>query len=100
VNYFALAVKTAHDTFTYFPATDPSGLQLESLSIAPDALRHHFIAQARILDLQPSQMVAAITLVQHEIRALYPHMYMTGWRGASDGIRLYFSAWTANGGVR
>lgn len=100
MHYFALAVRTARDTFSYSPATDPSGLQLETLSIEPDAMRHHFIARARILDLQPSHMVAAITLVEQEIRAIYPQMCTTGWRGASDGILLYFTAWTANGGAR
>jgi hypothetical protein len=94
VNYIQFAVQTARDTFTYSPGADPSGLQFESLSIAPDAMPHHFIAQARILDLQPTQMVPALTLVEHEIRAIYPHMTSTGWRAANDGIRLYFTAWT------
>jgi hypothetical protein len=97
VTYLDFAVTTARETFTYSQKTDPSGLQLESLSIAPDAMPHHFIAQARILDLQPSAMVKAIVLVEHEIRAIYPHMTRTGWRGASDGLRIYFTAWTSGG---
>jgi len=97
MNYVQFAVQTARDVFTYTPATDPSGILIESLSIVPDAMPHHFIAQARILDLQPDQMVAAMVAVEQQIRETYPHMCSTGWRAASDGLRIYFMAW---GGAR
>jgi hypothetical protein len=97
VNYVQFAVTTARETFTPSPSTDPSGILIESLSIVPDAMPHHFIAQSRILDLQPSQMVSAIVAVEQQIRQTYPHMQRTGWRGASDGLRIYFMAW---GGAR
>jgi hypothetical protein len=100
VNYFALAVRTARDTFTYAPAVDPRAIQIDGLTITPDAMPHHFIAQARILDLQPTQMVPALVAIEQEIRTRYPHMHRTGWRAASDGLRIYFTAWTRNGGAR
>jgi hypothetical protein len=100
MNYVQFAVQTARETFTPSPTTDPSGILIESLSIVSDAMPHHFIAQARILDLQPNQMVPAMMAVEQQIRGSYPHMRSTGWRGASDGLRIYFMAWTSNGGVR
>lgn len=69
-------------------------IQLESLIITPDTMPHHYVARAWILDLQPSQMVAAIVAVEDEIRKTYPHMHRSGWRAASDGLRIYFYAWT------
>jgi hypothetical protein len=95
VNYFPFIVQTAREAFTYSPTADPSSIVIESLTIAPDALKHHFTARAVILDLQPADIVKAIAAVEARIAASYPHFYTTGWRGASDGVTVYFSAWTA-----
>ncbi len=67
-------------------------LAIESLTIAPDALPGHYIANARIADLQPMQMVAAIIATEARIRLTHPHATRTGWRAASDGLRIYFAA--------
>jgi hypothetical protein len=69
-------------------------LNVENLTITPDAMPHHYIARATILDLQPTQMVAAIVVTEDEIRKTYPLMHRTGWRPASDGLTIYFYAWT------
>lgn len=69
-------------------------IQLDSLIISRDVMPHHFVARAWILDLQPSQMVAAIVAVETEIRKTYPHMHRSGWRASSDGLYVYFHAWT------
>ena len=61
---------------------------------------HHFIANAKIDDLEPSQMVAAIVAVENAIRAQYPRMSRNGWSATSDGLRIHFHAWTLNGGAR
>jgi hypothetical protein len=97
VNYFALAVRTARDTFTYSPTIDPNTIALESLTITADAMPHHFIARAVIFDLQPADMVRAITTVEARIRVESPHFHSTGWRAASDGVWIYFTAWTPTG---
>ena len=89
-----LIVQTTREHFRYAPAVNPSGVALESLTIAPDVLPHHFTARAVILDLQPADIVKAIAAVEALIAAEYPCFHTTGWRGASDGIRLYFTAWT------
>lgn len=67
---------------------------LESLTISRDAMPHHFIARAVILDLCPSQMVAAIIVTMDAIKATHRHAIRTGWRAASDGLTIYFHAWT------
>jgi hypothetical protein len=95
VTHVALAVTTARDTLTHSLAADPGAVSIESLTIAADALPHHFIARAVIFDLAPDQMVPAIVATEDAIRTQYPHFRRTGWRGASDGLRLYFTAWTA-----
>jgi hypothetical protein len=69
-------------------------VQLESLTISPDAMPHHYLARAVILDLQPSQMVAAIMAVEDAIRATYPRMHRSGWSATSDGLRIHFHQWT------
>jgi hypothetical protein len=69
-----------------------AALQLDSLTVTPDAMRGHYIARARILDLQPSQMVAAICRVEAQIRQTYPDAHRTGWSGACDGLTLYFAS--------
>lgn len=98
MNYFDLAVTTARETFSHSPATDPTGIQIDSLTISADAMPHHYIARAVILDLAPDQMVKAITAAEDVIRQQYPYFHRTGWRGASDGLRIYFEAWTQKGG--
>jgi len=100
VDYFPFFVQTAREAFTYSPTADPRTIRIESLTIAPDAMRHHFTARAVILDLQPADIVKAIAAVEARIAARYPRFVTTGWRGASDGVLLYFTAWTANGGAR
>lgn len=68
------------------------GVSLESLTISRDAMPGHFVARAVIFDLQPSQMVAAIIATMSAIKATYPLAFRTGWRGASDGLYIYFAA--------
>lgn len=68
------------------------GVHLESLTISPDLMPGHFIARAVILDLQPSQMVAAIMATESAIKVRHPLCYYrTGWRRASDGLYIYFA---------
>ena len=75
-------------------------VHLESLTISPDVMPHHYVANAKIDDLEPSQMVAAIIAVEDAIRAQYPRMHRSGWSAKSDGLRVYFHAWTLSGGAR
>jgi hypothetical protein len=75
-------------------------VQIESLTISPDVMPHHYVARAVILDLQPAQMIAAIMATEDAIRATYPRMHRGGWSATSDGLRIYFHAWTLTGGVR
>lgn len=72
-----------------------AALELDNLTITPDALKGHFVARAHITDLQPSQMTAAIARVEEEIRKTYPWAHRTGWSGACDGLTLYFAAYEA-----
>lgn len=95
MKYFDFAVTTARDTFTSSPLCDPSSIRLESVTIAADAMPHHFTARGVIFDLQPADMVKAIASVEDRIRLEYPHFRRTGWRAASDGLTIYFSAWTS-----
>lgn len=67
---------------------------IESVTISRDVMPHHFTARAVILDLEPSQMVAAIVAVEDAIRAQYPRMQRSGWSATSDGLRVHFHAWT------
>jgi len=67
-------------------------LAIESVTISADVMPGHFIANAKIADLQPSQMVAAIIATEARIRLTHPHATRTGWRAASDGLRIYFAA--------
>lgn len=71
-------------------------VQLDSLTISPDVMPHHYIANAKIDDLEPSQMVAAIVATEDAIRQTYPNAHRSGWSAKSDGLRIYFHAWTAN----
>jgi len=73
---------------------------LESLTISRDAMPHHFIARAVILDLQPEQMVAAIIATEARIKLTHPHMHRSGWSATSDGLRIYFHQWTPNSYAR
>jgi hypothetical protein len=73
------------------------GVVLESLTISRAAMPHHFTARAVILDLQPSQMVAAIIATESAIRQTYPLARRTGWTAASDGLRIHFYAFTVGG---
>jgi hypothetical protein len=75
-------------------------VQLENLTISPDVMPHHFIARAVILDLQPFQMVAAILATEAAIRTTYPQAHRSGWSATSDGLRIYFHAWSLTGGAR
>ena len=94
MRYFEFAVTTARDTFTSSPATDPRDILLESVTIAADAMPHHYTARAVVLDLQPADMLNAIAATEDRIRARYPHFRRTGWRAACDGLTVYFTAWT------
>jgi hypothetical protein len=69
-------------------------IPVESVTIASDAMPGHFTARAIILDLQPSQMPAAILVVEDRITRVYPHARRTGWSATSDGLRIWFYAWT------
>lgn len=82
------------------PLAIVGAVQLESLTISPDAMPHHYVARAVILDLQPFQMVAAIMATEDAIRATYPRMHRSGWSAKSDGLRIHFSAWSQMGGER
>jgi hypothetical protein len=79
---------------TRIPASAPPVVVLESVTISADALPHHYLARAVILDLQPSQMVAALVAVEAAIQLQHPHAVRTGWRACSDSLRVYFSAWS------
>lgn len=94
-NYFAIAVAAAREQ----AAVVMPAVTLDSLIITPDAMPHHYIARAVILDLQPSQLVTAIGVVEDKIRRTYRHAQKTGWRAACDGLTLYFEAWTPNSGA-
>ena len=65
---------------------------LDSLTISADVMPGHYVANAVLLDLQPSQMVAALVAVEAAIRAQYQHAVRTGWRAASDSLRVFFYA--------
>ena len=71
-----------------------AAIQLDSLCISRDVMPHHYVARAWILDLQPSQIVAAIVAVEAEIKKTYPLMHRSGWRASAEGLYLYFYAWT------
>jgi hypothetical protein len=90
------AVPSVPPPFTPLDAL-AAAIPLESLTIAPDVMPHHYTARAVIFDLQPSQMPAAILVVEDRITRMYPHARRTGWSATSDGLRIYFHAWTFNG---
>ena len=69
-----------------------SPVVLDSLTISADAMPGHYVANAVLLDLQPSQMVAALIAVEAAIREQYRFAVRTGWRAASDSLRVYFYA--------
>ena len=75
-------------------------IHIESLTISPDVRPHHYVANAKIDDLEPSQMVAAIVAVEDAIKQTYPNARRSGWAAKSDGLRIYFHAWTLTGGAR
>jgi len=60
------------------PLAIVGNVRLESLTISRAAMPHHFLANAKIDDLEPSQMVAAIVAVEDAIRATYPRMQRSG----------------------
>jgi hypothetical protein len=74
----------------------------ESVTISRDAMPHHYIARAVILDLEPLAIVAALAATLDRIREQHPHAVMTGWAACCDGLRIYFYAWSlttwTNGG--
>ena len=80
-------------TATFSPLAILGNVHLESLTVSADAMPGHFVARAIILDLQPSQMVAAILAVETEIKHTYAFARRTGWRAASDGLTVYFYSW-------
>jgi hypothetical protein len=65
---------------------------LDSLTISADAMPGHYVANAVLLDLQPSQMVAALIAVEDAIKAQYRHAVRTGWRACSNSLRVFFYA--------
>lgn len=65
-------------------------VQLDSLTISPDVM----------LDLEPSQMVAAIIATEDAIKQTSPNAQRSRWSAKSDGLRIYFHAWTLTGGTR
>lgn len=96
-NYFALAAAAARQQAASVATAE---IVLDSLVITADAMPHHYIARAVILDLQPSDLVSAIDTVEETIRRTYPTAQRTGWRGACDGLTLYFHAWTQPSEIR
>ena len=62
------------------------------MTISADVMPGHYVARAVLLDLQPSQMVAALVAVEAAIQAPHPHAVRTGWRACSDSLRVYFYA--------
>ena len=68
-------------------------LTVPSEMISRAAMPHHYVANAKIDDLEPSQMVAAIVAVEDTIRGQFPHMHRSGWSATSDGLRVHFYAW-------
>jgi hypothetical protein len=70
-------------------------VQLESVTISRDVMPHHYVANAKINDLEPSQMVAAVVAVLDAIKQTYPFAARSGWSATSDGLRIYFYAWTS-----
>ena len=87
-------MQTATATRSVSILTIAGNVHIESLTISPDVMPHHYVANAKIDDLDPSQMVAAIVAVEGAVRAQYPQMHRSGWSAKSDGLRLYFHAWT------
>ena|ERR1700687_2868855 len=75
------------------PTVTPPAVVLDSLTIAPDAMPHHYIARAVILDLEPPAVVAALSTTLARIREQHPTAVKTGRTACSDGLRLYFCAW-------
>lgn len=79
-----------HDSAVVAPA-----IALKSLTISRDAMPHHYIARAVILDLEPQTVVAALSATLARIREQHPSAVQTGWTACSDGLRIYFYGWTA-----
>ena len=80
-------------------ATNPTTIELESLTISRDVMPHHYIARAVILDLQPADIVSGIAAAMDAIQTTYPNAVRTGWSACCDGLRIYFYAWTLAGGL-
>jgi hypothetical protein len=96
VDYLTVAANAARSQAQRFAAealapvvTSPV---LDSLTISADAMPGHYVANALLLDLQPSQMVAALIAVEAAIREQYRFAVRTGWRACSDSLRVYFYA--------
>ena len=87
-------------TATTLSPSVPSPVTLESLTISRDAMPHHYIARAVILDLQPEQMIDAIIVTEARIKQTHPYAHRSGWSATSDGLRIYFHAWTQNSYMR
>ena len=73
----------------------PDSIVIESLTISRDAMPHHYIARAVILDLEPPAIVAALGATLDRIRQQHPHARQTGWTACNDGLRVYFYRWTS-----
>lgn len=87
-------VPTVPAPFTPLEALIATLPPLASLVITAAPLPHHYTARAIFLDLQPTQLVAAICVVEDRIKQQYPHARRTGWNATGDGLRVYFRAWT------
>jgi hypothetical protein len=97
IDYFAIAAHLAREQAARQTTPETGDPQIDSLTISRDLMPHHYIARAVILDLQPSELVAAVGSTMDEITKQYPHAVRTGWRAECDGLRIYFYAWSADG---
>ena len=73
----------------------PDSIVIESLTISCDAMPHHYIARAVVLDLEPPAIVSALGATLDRIRQQHPHASQTGWTACNDGLRIYFYHWTS-----
>ena len=91
IDYFEFAQAAARQQ----AASTAPPFTIESLTISPDVMRHHYIARAVILDLQPTHVVEAVATTMERIHAEHPHAVRTGWTACNDGLRVYFYRWSA-----
>jgi hypothetical protein len=99
VDYLAIAANAARSQAQRFdvealaPSITSTEVVLDSLTISADVMPGHYVANAVLLDLQPSQMVAALVAVEAAIREQYRLAVRTGWRACSDSILVHFYSW-------